>query len=88
MGCALRKDPQPVKSTAQIAETPGARRVARSTKEACQTSITTAKRGSIRALSAMSAGFCAGDAVIEPVGDLEWDERLKHSFFQTAELRL
>jgi transposase len=28
------------------------------------------------------------DAVIQSVGDLEWDERLKHSFFQTAELPL
>lgn len=28
------------------------------------------------------------DAVIESVGDLEWDERLKHSFFQTAQLSL
>jgi len=28
------------------------------------------------------------DAVIESVGDLEWDERLKHSFFQTAKLPL
>jgi transposase len=28
------------------------------------------------------------DAVIESVGDLEWDERLKHSFFQTAQLPL
>lgn len=28
------------------------------------------------------------DAVIESVGDLEWDERLKHSLFQTAELPL
>ena len=28
------------------------------------------------------------DAVIESVGDLEWDERLKHSFFQTAQLLL
>jgi hypothetical protein len=28
------------------------------------------------------------DAVIESVGDLEWDERLKHSFFQTAGLPL
>ena len=28
------------------------------------------------------------DAVIESVGDLHWDERLKRSFFQTAELPL
>jgi hypothetical protein len=28
------------------------------------------------------------DAVIESVGDLHWDKRLKHSFFQTAELPL
>ena len=28
------------------------------------------------------------DAVIQSVGDLEWDERLKGSFFQTAELSL
>jgi len=28
------------------------------------------------------------DAVIESVGDLERDERLKHSFFQTAQLSL
>jgi hypothetical protein len=28
------------------------------------------------------------DAVIESVGDLEWDERLKHPFFQTAQLPL
>lgn len=28
------------------------------------------------------------DAVIESVGDLEWDERLKQSFFQTAKLPL
>jgi transposase len=28
------------------------------------------------------------DAVVESVGDLEWDERLKHSFFQTAQLTL
>lgn len=28
------------------------------------------------------------DAVIEAVGDLEWDPRLKESFFQTAELPL
>jgi len=28
------------------------------------------------------------DAVIESVGDLEWDERLKHSFFHTAQLLL
>jgi len=28
------------------------------------------------------------DAVIEAVGDLEWDQRLKESFFQTAELPL
>ena len=28
------------------------------------------------------------DAVIEAVGDLEWDQRLKESFFQTAKLSL
>lgn len=28
------------------------------------------------------------DAVIEAVGDLEWDQRLKESFFQTAELSI
>lgn len=28
------------------------------------------------------------DAVIESVGDLEWDERLKHAFFHTAQLPL
>jgi hypothetical protein len=28
------------------------------------------------------------DAVIESVGNLEWDKRLKHSFFQTAQLPL
>jgi transposase len=28
------------------------------------------------------------DAVIESVGDLHWDDRLKRSFFQTAELSL
>jgi len=28
------------------------------------------------------------DAVVEAVGDLEWDQRLKESFFQTAELPL
>lgn len=28
------------------------------------------------------------DAVLEAVGDLEWDQRLKESFFQTAELSI